>query len=135
MFCGLGACMVAEVLHTAMIHPLQIASSIFCRGHLFGPEVKLRQAIVAAIGQFSSWITSQEYSARVSSTSSSVSAFDVNRSITKYIVDNTHVYRKTGGRAKISLDLYKALVEKNLVTVTLDRHEPRHKYLPVYMWK
>jgi len=61
----------------------------------------LRQSIVVAIGQFIGWLISLENSAQVPSTSSSISAFDVNQSITRYIVENTHVYRKTGWKAKI----------------------------------
>ena len=130
-FCGLGASMVAEILHLAKIHPLERASFVFTQG-----DSRLtRLAIVDAISQFISWIQGHEYSIRVPPTSSSVSAFDVNRSITRYIVGTTHVYRKTQGKARIPLDMYEALVKKSLVTRTPAKNDPGHRLLPVFMWK
>lgn len=83
------------------------------------------------------WIGGPEYLKKVPATETSLSAFDISRSVTRYICGHTHVYRKTQGKAHVKPDVYDLLVSEGLVKPKpLTGHrDPRFRYLPVFIWR
>jgi hypothetical protein len=129
-----------RVVSVSVISWLKLSSKWFWRTQ--SDDLKL--IVYTTSRTFIDMITSPEYMRRVPPKSSSYSAFDINRSITKIIVDSTHVYRKTQGRAKIPLALYENLLADGLIEEPPlppakkgQSYKPPtfFKYLPVRMWR
>lgn len=130
-FNGLGACLTNEVLHLARIHPLSPAKEIL-------NSSTRRQRILLAIKDLVATITSEQHEHNIPAAANS-STFLPATGITKYIIQETKVYKKTGSRGvRVSQEHLQALIkDKQIDTTTWSPYKGKGGWvsLPVHAYQ